>query len=314
MYFMRTGATISFSGTTTRGYMICLTGTLIWSTTGILIRYLTENYGMPPLALAIWRDLFVSIGLASGLALLSPSKLRMERRHAGFLIAYGLVVSVFNTAWTFSVALNGAAVATVLAYSAPAFTALLGWRLFGEKLGAFKLVIVFASILGCALVSGAYDPAVWQLNPLGAATGLLSGLMFSFYSLMGKLSNQRGLNSWSTLMVAFGVATLFLFLYNLANGIFTSRDPLADLLWLGESASGWGLLALLGLGPTIGGYGLYTFSLTILPMSVASLIATLEPAFTALLAALLLAEQMTLVQLLGSAMILVSVILLRLRE
>jgi drug/metabolite transporter (DMT)-like permease len=311
---MRHAAAVPQISFTTRGYLICTAGTLIWSTTGILIRYLTETYHLPPLALAVWRDLFVTLGLAAGLALLHPAGLRLERQQVGFMVAYGVVVSVFNTAWTFSVALNGAAVATVLAYSAPAFTALLGWRLFAEKLGALKVGIILFSILGCALVSGAYDPAVWQLNPLGVAAGLLSGLMFSFYSLMGKFANRRGLNSWSTLMYAFGFATLFLFLYNLANGFFGGRDPFFDLFWLGSDIAGWAWLALLGFGPTIGGYGLYTLSLAYLPMSVASLIATMEPAFTALLAYLLLAEQMTAVQLVGSAMILVGVVLLRLRE
>jgi drug/metabolite transporter (DMT)-like permease len=87
-----------------------------------------------------------------------------------------------------------------------------------------------------------------------------------------------------------------------------------DLAWLGSNLPAWGLLILLGIGPTIGGYGLYTLSLAYLPMSVASLIATLEPAFTTLLAYLLLNEQMSLPQVIGSAVILGSVLLLRLRE
>lgn len=311
---MRTTTSVVIPNPAARGYLICTAGTVIWSTTGILIRYLTETYHLPPLALAVWRDLFVTVGLAVGLSVFNPVHLRVGRHHFGFLVAYGLVVSLFNATWTFSVALNGAAAATVLAYSAPAFTALLGWRLFAEKIGGFKLFIILSCILGCALVSGAYDLAAWQLNLLGVATGLLSGLMFAFYNLMGKTANHRNLNSWSTLMYAFGIATLFLFLYNLANGIAFGRDPFEDLTWLGNSLGGWGLLALLGLGPTIGGYGLYTLSLSYLPMNVASLVATMEPAFTAILAYLLLAERLTPPQLFGSALILGSVILLRLKE
>jgi drug/metabolite transporter (DMT)-like permease len=152
---MRLVTTASVSATITKGYLICLTGTVIWSTTGILIRYLTQTYHLPPLVLAIWRDLFVSLGLAVGLALLNFRLLKIAGSQVWFLILYGFIVSLFNSMWTFSVALNGAAVATVLAYSAPAFTALLGWRLFGERLGWFKAGVILASILGCALVSGA---------------------------------------------------------------------------------------------------------------------------------------------------------------
>jgi len=115
-------------------------------------------------------------------------------------------------------------------------------------------------------------------------------------------------------MYAFGTATLFLFAYHTAFELITGGAPLANLFWLGSSATGWGILALLGLGPTIGGYGLYTLSLSYLPMSVASLIATLEPAFTAMLAYAFLAERMTVSQIGGSLLILVSVIVLRLRD
>lgn len=262
---------------------------------------------MPPLVLAVWRDFFVTLGLAGGLALLLPAGLRLPQAQLGFLVLYGFIVSLFNAVWTYSVALNGAAVATVLAYSAPAYTAVLGWRLFQEKLGWLKIAVVTASILGCALVAGALDPAAWQVNGLGIFTGILSGLLFSAYSLMGKCADRRALNSWSTLMYAFGFATLFLLAYNLFGGAF------GDLLWLGGAWTGWAVLALLGVGPTIGGYGLYTLSLSYLPMSVASLIATLEPAMTALLAFFLLGERLGAAQLLGSALILFSVIVLRLR-
>ena len=311
---MRLAAAASPLSSTTKGYLICLSGTVIWSTTGILIRYLTETYHLPPLVLAVWRDLFVTLGLAAGIILLNPARLKVEREQWRFLLLYGFIVSVFNTSWTFSVALNGAAVATVLAYSAPAFTALLGWRLFDERLGLVKAAIITLSMLGCALVSGAHNPAVWSFNLLGIITGLLSGVLFAVYSLMGKKTSQYGLNSWSTLMYAFGIATFFLFVFNFASGLGSTDQSFNNLFWLGSSAAGWGVLLLLGLGPTIGGYGLYTLSLSFLPMSVASLIATLEPAFTTLLAYIFLAERMTLTQVVGSLMILGSVLVLRLLE
>jgi drug/metabolite transporter (DMT)-like permease len=202
----------------------------------------------------------------------------------------------------------------VLAYSAPAFTAILGWRLFREKLNPFKVGVILACILGCALVAGAFNPAVWQLNPLGLTAGLISGGLFAVYNLMGKYAYQRGMNSWTTLTYAFGIATLFLLAYNLVPSLARGSGMVGDLAWLGSNLPAWGLLILLGIGPTIGGYGLYTLSLAYLPMSVASLIATLEPAFTTLLAYLLLNEQMSLPQVIGSAVILGSVLLLRLRE
>ena len=52
----------------TKGYVIALVGTAIWSTSAIFIRYLTTHYALPPLVLAFWRDLFVAAGLAAAIA------------------------------------------------------------------------------------------------------------------------------------------------------------------------------------------------------------------------------------------------------
>jgi hypothetical protein len=61
----------------TRGILICLAGTAIWSTTAIFIAHLSNHYQLPPLVLAFWRDLFVALGLALGLSLLRPTLLRI---------------------------------------------------------------------------------------------------------------------------------------------------------------------------------------------------------------------------------------------
>jgi len=296
------------------GYLICLVATVFWSTTAIFIRYLTVNFGMPPLLLAFWRDFIVSVTMALALAIMSRPLLRVERRHLAFLAGYGLALAFLNTSWTTSVALNGAAVSTVLAYSSPAFTAIFGWKLFGEGLDRVKITAVVLSILGCALVSGAYLPAVWQVNLIGVVTGLISGLALALYSLMGKAASLRQINPWSTLMYTFASASFLLLFINLTSLGQVQGLAHANLLWLGKAFLAWFVLATLAIGPTIGGYGLYAVSLGYLPASVANLIATLEPVFTAILAYLLLAERLTGVQLLGSVLVAAGIVLLRIQE
>jgi drug/metabolite transporter (DMT)-like permease len=210
--------------------------------------------------------------------------------------------------------LNGAAVSTVLAYSSAGFTAVLGWRLFGEQLGLAKILAVTLSLLGCVFVSGAYDPASWQFNPLGVITGLLSGLAFAAYSLMGKEASERSINPWTVLLYAFGFAAIFLLAYNWLTPLLPLGVSSTNLLWLGDAYAGWLVLIMLAVGPTVGGFGLYTTSLNYLPASVANIIATLEPAMTGILAYVLLGERFTLPQWIGSVFIIGGVIVLRQAE
>jgi drug/metabolite transporter (DMT)-like permease len=87
-----------------------------------------------------------------------------------------------------------------------------------------------------------------------------------------------------------------------------------DLLWLGNSVVGWGILLLLAAGPTLAGFGLYNVSLGYLPSSVANLIVSLEPAFTAIMAYILFGELLNGIQVGGSLMILTAVLFLRIYE
>lgn len=300
----------------TRGYPIALVSAAILSTTAIFIRHLTQTYHMPPLVLAFWRDGFVALTLLPVLGLLRPLLLQVKRQHLRYLIVYGLILAIFNALWTLSVSLNGAAISTVLVYCSAGFTTLLGWWFLKERLDWAKLLAVTFSLGGCVLVSGALDPAAWRANLVGILTGMLSGLCYAIYSLMGRSASQRGLNPWTTLYCTFGWAAVFLLLFNLLPGGLlpgTATRP-ADLFWLGNALAGWGILFLLAAGPTVAGFGLYNVSLGYLPSSVANLIATLEPAFTAVIAYFLLGERLNGMQLGGSLMILAGVVFLRMSE
>jgi len=300
--------------TRTQGFLIALLSAAVLSSTSILIRYLTQTYHMPAILLAFWRAFFAVVTLLVGLRVLKPRLLRTQRQNLVFLLFYGLVLALFNSIWTLSVALNGAAIATVLAYSSAGFSALLGWALLKESLGWAKILAVIASMGGCVLVSGALQQASWDANTPGILFGVFSGLFYAGYSLMGRTASQRGLNPWTTLLYTFSFAAVFLMLFNLVPGDLipgTAATP-SEFFWLGDAAVGWGVLILLAAGPTVAGFGLINVSLGFLPSSVTTLILTTEPVFTAVTAYFFLGEMLTGVQMGGGLLILTGVVVLTL--
>ena len=304
------------TSTLTRGYTIALFSAMVLSSTAIFIRYLTQTYQIPPLVLAFWRDVFVILTLGIILALAKPAQLRLKPGSVKFLAFYGFVLTLFNAFWTLSVAINGAAIGTVLAYTSAGFTALLGRWFLKEPLSWIKLLAVVISLSGCVLASEALDLASWLENPVGILTGMVSGLAYALYSLMGRAASQRGLKPWTTLLYTFAFASLFLLLVNLLPlpSLPGKAITLSDFFWLGDQTMGWLVLFLLAAGPTLAGYGLYNVSLDYLPSSIANLILTSELVFTTLIAYLVLGERLTPVQIAGSLLIVVSVILIRIRE
>jgi drug/metabolite transporter (DMT)-like permease len=305
----------------TRGYAVGVVSAMVLSTTGILIRHLTQDYGIPPLVLAFWRNAFVVTTLVTVLGLTRPALLRVPRAQLGYLVAYGFVLALFNAFLTFSVALNGAAVSTVLVYCSAAFTALLGRWLLAERLTWPKLLAIALSIGGCGLTAGVWGRGAGPTGPVsavtaaGIVTGVFSGLMYAAYSLMGRsASSGRGLNPWTTIVYTFGSAAAFQLAANLIPGTLIpgTAGPASELLWLGRSGAGWLALFVLGAGPTVIGFGLYNVTLGLLPSSAANLLLTLEVPCTVLIAYLALGERLNTVQVQGSLLILAGVLLLRL--
>ncbi len=313
-------STISDRSHLNRGYTLGLIGIAFWSTTAIFISYLLKNYPLLPMTLAFWRDLFVVLALVVGLAIFRRSALRIDPGQRKFLVLYGISLTVMNVSWTLSVALNGAAVSTVMVYASPGITAIAAHFFFKERISPIRVLAFVGALLGAFFVAKANDPVQWNINAAGILIGVLSAFGFAYYSLMGKAVSHRHVNSWTATLGAFSVAATLLLPIALISIILgQASTPIANvpsynLFSLGLQWGGWLILFILAVVPTVGGYGLYTASLGYLPAGTANLLATLEPVLTTILAYVLLHESLEVGQLIGAGLIVLSVISLRLEE
>lgn len=288
-----------------RGYVTVLAGTVIWAFTGIVIKILLTTYGVETLTIAFWRVFFVTAFMFLVLLFVNVDLLRIAWRDVPAFFLYGLIgIGIHQIVWISSVQYNGAAVATVIIYTAPAIVAILAARFLREKFTRVKIIALVLTIIGAALVARAYDVNQVRLNMLGIAVGIGSACTFATYSLMGRFVTRR-YSAWTSLFYAFFFGMLFLMpIVLFAGKLLPTNLPL----------DGWGTLLFLALVPTLGGFGAYTFGLSHLPASVASILAAFEPVTTAIVAYFMFNEILEPLQLLGAGSILLSVVLLRPRE
>lgn len=68
---------------TNRGYAAAVGSALFLSMTAIFIRHLTQDYGLPALVLAYWREVIVAAALALVFAIIKPERLCGVRGHTG---------------------------------------------------------------------------------------------------------------------------------------------------------------------------------------------------------------------------------------
>lgn len=294
------------------GHVLAVTAALVWSLTSPGLKFLLDRYSAPPLALAFWRDAFIAIACIVTLLIVQPALLRISRRELyGFALAGAISIGLYHALWIWSIALNGAAVAVVLIYTFPTFVTLGSWLLFHEPLRPPQLAALALSLIGCALLVRAYDPAVFQVSWLGALVGLVTGLTHSVYVLFSQRAVQSR-SPWTSLTytMLFGSLVLLVLMVIAANWGAGSETPAAQAgspYSVGEGWLPWLVLLGLALGPTLGGYSIFTAALRHIPGRVASLIVVLEAPISTLLAVWLIGERLEWLQVAGIGLILGSI-------
>ncbi|CAI1804988.1 DMT family transporter [Serratia fonticola] len=304
---------------TNQGYVIAIISAMLLAFTAIIIRVLTEYYHLPTFVLAFWRAALVALVLLPLLLLFKPQWAYLRREQVPFYAGYGLLLALFNSLWTLSVALNGASVATILTYCSVGFTVFLGWMMYNERLSLRELLVIVVSLGGCFLVSNGDSMGNSRFDLLGLMVGMLSGIGYTLYTLGGRIASERRYPVWNTILYVFGFSAVYQWLFNTLLTLFplAAFHGMAGDLWFlsqgvqGIQWSGWLLLLTLAAGPTLLGFGLYNISLKTLPLAVANLILSLELVFTAVIAYFLLGENMNQLQLLGSALVMGGVLMLR---
>ena len=99
------------------GYFISIGAALCWALTGPGVKFVQDNFALAPIALAFWRVVITSVTLLLGLWLVRPDLLRVNREQLKLLLFSGVIgIGIYQTAFVYSIKLNGAAIGIVLVY------------------------------------------------------------------------------------------------------------------------------------------------------------------------------------------------------
>ncbi|MDH4333794.1 MAG: DMT family transporter [Chloroflexota bacterium] len=217
---------------------------------------------------------------------------------AGIFFALDLVV------WHHTIGLVGAGLATVLGNTQVVIVAVLAWSLLGERPPRRTLLALPVVLGGVVLISGVIGTGAYGANPgLGVILGLFTGLAYAGFLMVLRRGNADLRRPAGPLFDA----TLVGAVASLAIGL-----PLGEVNLIPSwPAHGW-LLAL-AISSQVVGWLLISVSLPRLPSALTSVLLTLQPVGSVLLAMVLLSESPSAIQLIGAGTILVGLLLATLR-
>jgi len=221
----------------------------------------------------------------------------VARRDRLAMAGFGVIcIASFYGVYQMAINEGGAALASVLMYTAPAWVALLAWWFLGEGMSPLKLAAVVATLAGVACVSGIVGGGAASgiiATPRAILFGLLSGLTYAMYYIFGKGRLKR-------------YSTPVLFLHSLPLGAVL-LFPFVE--FSAKTPGAWVAIVTVSLFSTWGAYSAYYAGLRHLEATRASVVATLEPVVAAVVAFAWWGERFTASGIIGAGLILGAVIL-----
>lgn len=270
-----------------------------WGFMGVFARHLNAaGFGALEIAQARITTGLILTGLY--LLIFDRKSLKIRLRDVWCFIGTGIGSVLFFAVCYFN-ALNytSLAVASILAYTAPIFVMIMSVLFFKEKMNRQKVIGLLLTFFGCVFVSGIGEDAKVSWN--GILLGLGSGFAYALYSIFGRYAINRGYGGWTMTFYSFlfcAIGCAFLSDWNLM--IVAVETDVNILLWI------------LGLGfvTAFMPYVLYSIALEKMESSKATILASVEPVVGTLCGVFVFQEPITILGVIGIAMVLGAIVVL----
>lgn len=264
--------------------------------------------GIEPARLAALRATGAALCLFGVLAVASPSRLRVRRRHLPALAVLGLTATALIQ-WLYFVAIDRlpVGIALLLEFTGPLMVAVWSHVVLRQRQPRQVWLALGLTLAGLALVAQVWRDA--GLDPVGVAAGLGAGACLATFYLLG----QHTIDDLDPITTSFWMLVFAAAFWAVAQpwwsfdvGVLTQRTSLlgaAD----GVLVPVWLPLAWVVVLGTMAPYALEVTALRHLAATTCGVVATIEPVVAAAAAWLWLDEVLSTTQVIGGAVVLCGV-------
>ena len=244
-----------------------------------------------------FRFLLAAIGMVAVAMVIGQNPLRLPRQQLLALFGLGAIVYT-GQSLTYFIALRSlpASLVVLIAYIYPSLVVVAGWLFLRRSVSSWHGVALAASFAGVAmLVGGAQFRLSWAL-----VLAIASPTIYTGYILIGErvMSSTPAVAASAAIMS--GAALAFCLLAALNHELAVPRN-----------ANGWAVGVGIALIPTMVAISLFLAGLPRVGAARAALLSTWEPVVTVLLAMALLGDRLSIVQVLGGALVMLAVIVVQ---
>jgi drug/metabolite transporter (DMT)-like permease len=291
------------------GYAMVAVAAGLFALNGVVSKVTLESE-LTSLELTQIRATGAAAGLLVFLLALARGRLRVGRREALFLVAFGITGVAF-VQWFYFVAIEHlpVGIALLIQFIAPVFVALFAWLVYHEHIRRRIWVALVLCISGLVVVVELWSGLAF--DTLGVTAALGGALALTTYVLMAE-RERRHRDAVSLSFYGFLFAALF---WAIVQPLWNFPwSALGDSVSLGgrleeQSAPVWLLVGFVIVVGTMITFSLLTGALRHISATRASIVATLEPVLATVIAWLWLEETFGVAQIVGGVVVLAGIFL-----
>lgn len=270
-----------------------------WGTSGLFVSALSA-FGLSSVQIMAARGTVSVIGMALYVLIYNKKLFRVSKKELVFYFLAGAGILLTGVFYFISMQMTSVSTAAVLMYTEPIMVMVYSVLFFGERLNPLKVISIISMLIGCCLVSGIAGGI--EVNALGIAIGLGSGVAYTAYNIVTKIEMRKGYNPVSATTYCFIFMSLLAWL--ISNPSQMARITMANPMPVIPLMIGIGVVAC--LLP----YFLYTLALRELPVGTASSLSIIEPMSATIFSVVILGEELVISSIIGIVLIIGSVFLL----
>jgi drug/metabolite transporter (DMT)-like permease len=285
----------------THAYVVAFLGAIAMSLAAIFIR-LAQAEEIPSLFIAAARMSIAALVITPFTLSRYLSEIRtLSRRDIRLMVVSGFFLALHFATWILSLEYTSVLISVVLVSTSPLWVAILEVTILRARLSRIVIIGLLIGMVG-SIVAGLSSPgdsATAAANPLlGSLLALTGAVCVAIYFVIGRSVRSR-LSLLPYIWLVYGCAALFLLA-----AVFFARIPI-----VGYSPQGYLWLAAMALIPQLLGHSSSNYVLRYLPATFVGIISQLEPVLSAVIAVITFQEIPQSLQIIGSAAILVGVVL-----
>ena len=166
---------------------------VLWGSAGVFVRTLA-SFGMNAATMMFARVLLGTVILAAGLFIYDKELLKLKQlKDLGLMFACGFTGMLgLNLCYVRAIEDLSLSLAAVLLSLCPVFVIFMAAVVFKEKITKRKVLCTVAALAGCFLVSGIIETDGLSWTWFGIFLGLGSAVFYAMYSIISKLTMERG--------------------------------------------------------------------------------------------------------------------------